>query len=447
MIETRGLTVSVSGRVLVRALDVRVLPGSPLLVRGPNGSGKSCLLRSIVHGDFLAAGTVDAGPQPLGYLAQTVDLPWSLTLAQAIEVATSGSEPSESLVEDLLAILDMGSLRASNLWSLSFGQARQAQFLLASLNSGGGLLLDEPLNGLKSNVSERMVEAIEYLSSNRAVIVVDHDNNHLIPIIPRHLNLEADDRWSIGVADEPGTASDYSCSVGRARGGPLSETLISLDRGRVSVGGRAVLDDVSLEVQAGVIVAIVGANGSGKTTLLDCLAGVRSLDDGSIDLRNAAASRRRCRTPLSYAPQPDGLFDNLDAAETWKLRSMCYEWTPDRFEGLVKSFRAHRLLNASTGQMSGGERKRIDVLLCLAVTAQIYLLDEPTAGLDSDTKRTLAKELVGLTERGAAVVLSEHDLEFVAAMADVAYGLKDGRLTALANASTGATRDFINDRN
>ncbi len=171
---------------------------------------------------------------------------------------------------------------------------------------------------------------------------------------------------------------------------------------RSSRRGRVVLDDVSLVVRPGEVVALVGANGAGKSTLLRMLAGLDRPDAGFVTVRGT----------VGYVPQEGGLDPHLRAVEHFEL------FGRGRGLGRAESRRVGRDLAARlgwdaedpkmAGELSGGTRQKLSVAATLVARPDVLLLDEPYQGMDADGMRRFWELLWSSAEDGAASVVSSH---------------------------------------
>ncbi len=206
------------------------------------------------------------------------------------------------------------------------------------------------------------------------------------------------------------------------------------------LGGRSVVDDVSVGFRAGEWTAVVGPNGAGKSTLLSLLAGLRAPDIGQVLLQGrplgAWSARARAQTLawLSQQGEADGDIAVRDVVHLGRLPRHGLLGAPDADgEAAVDramaatettDFAARRL-----SELSGGERQRVLLARALAVEAAVLLLDEPTTHLDAPHQRALCRGLRERARGGAAVVAVMHDLT-QALGADRLVVLRQGRVLA-----------------
>ncbi|HXC45411.1 MAG TPA: ABC transporter ATP-binding protein [Solirubrobacteraceae bacterium] len=220
--------------------------------------------------------------------------------------------------------------------------------------------------------------------------------------------------------------------------------MLELDRARryyESPGGAVhAVDDVSMSVDAGELVAIFGPSGSGKTTLLLLAAGLLRVDTGSVCFQGsdlAKLSKREMlayrRTKLGFVFQGFNLVAGLTAEENVAmpllLRGIEHRRARTQALAALQEVGLRQRAEHTPGKLSGGEQQRVAIARALVGVPQLVLADEPTGNLDTETGDTVLDLLSALSrERGAATVLVTHDAR-VAGYADRVLGMRDGRLT------------------
>jgi iron complex transport system ATP-binding protein len=220
----------------------------------------------------------------------------------------------------------------------------------------------------------------------------------------------------------------------------------------VTLAGRLVLDDVSLALSSGHLVALVGPNGAGKTTLLRAMAGLVP-SQGAIEVGGAALSslilRERARR-FAYLPQGHIMHWPLPARDIVALGRYPHgatdpaRLTPKDAEAVLRAMQATDVVEFSerrVTELSGGERSRVALARVLAVEAPVILADEPTASLDPRHQFDVMKSLRASADKGVLVIVVTHDLGLAARFADTVLVLSDGRLV-----SQGAPAEALSEK-
>lgn len=221
----------------------------------------------------------------------------------------------------------------------------------------------------------------------------------------------------------------------------------------LQLGGRRVVDGVSLDFARGRWTAIVGPNGAGKSTLLSMLAGLRRPEAGRVVLDGRpieawpARERARRLAWLSQHGEADGDLTVRDVVRLGRLphHGLIGAITPADEAAVDAAMRETECDGFATRRLSalsGGERQRVLLARALAVEAPVLLLDEPTTHLDAPHQRALLRSLVARARGGAAVVAVLHDLT-LALGADRLVVLAQGRLQAEGSPDDAAVRDAL----
>jgi len=201
-------------------------------------------------------------------------------------------------------------------------------------------------------------------------------------------------------------------------------------------GGDPVIRDISVHVEPGQVVSLVGANGSGKSTLLKSLVGVIRMSAGTVTVGGRDLTGRPpediARAGVGYVPQVDDVFAPLTVKENLEMGGYLLPSSQirARIDEVVSVFpRLGTMLGRPAGKLSGGERKMLAMGRVLMLSPGVFLLDEPTANLAPAIARSLLQDQVRrLATGGAAVLVVEQRARAVLAISDHTYVLAGGEV-------------------
>jgi ABC-2 type transport system ATP-binding protein len=194
-------------------------------------------------------------------------------------------------------------------------------------------------------------------------------------------------------------------------------------------GAVVALDEVSLEIASGEVVALLGPNGAGKTTALSILLGLRRPDSGRAELFGDDPRRPSVRTAIGVTPQEDGFPPTLRVSEIVDLVRAHFP-SPAPRSDLLDRFRLVGLAHRQAGGLSGGERRRLALALAFTGRPRALFLDEPTAGLDVEARRAVWQEIEVYAAEGGTALLTTHHLEEAETLATRIVLLSAGRVAA-----------------
>jgi ABC-2 type transport system ATP-binding protein len=209
----------------------------------------------------------------------------------------------------------------------------------------------------------------------------------------------------------------------------VSTAVAALEHASKRFGSNVALADVSLELPAGSVVALLGANGAGKTTALSLLLGLRRPDEGSATLFGADPRRPATRARLGSTPQESAFPPTLRVDEILELVAAHYHRPAGR-AALLRRFLLGDLATRQAGGLSGGERRRLALALALVGSPELLVLDEPTTGLDVESRQATWAALRDFAGSGGTILLTTHYLEEAQALASAVVVIDRGRVMA-----------------
>jgi lipopolysaccharide export system ATP-binding protein len=200
--------------------------------------------------------------------------------------------------------------------------------------------------------------------------------------------------------------------------------------------GRRVVDGVSLHVEPGEVVGLLGANGAGKTTTFYMIIGLERADAGRVRLGERDITKLpmylRARLGVGYLPQEPSIFRKMTVEqnilailETMKLRRSERQ---KRLEELLVEFGVQHVRRTRGDALSGGERRRTEIARALVTEPQFIMLDEPFAGIDPKAVDELQKMILYLRDRGIGILITDHNVRETLGVTDRAYIMADGKV-------------------
>ncbi|HEY6058165.1 MAG TPA: ABC transporter ATP-binding protein [Candidatus Limnocylindrales bacterium] len=238
------------------------------------------------------------------------------------------------------------------------------------------------------------------------------------------------------------TATPAAAAAARPARATVTEMAVEVEGLVKRYDGRAVVDDVSLDIRRGELFALLGPNGAGKTTTVEIIEGYRRPDAGRVRVLGIDPARdaRALRSRIGLMLQQGGVYPQARAREILALFASFYT-TPRNPDELLDLVGLRDAAGRRYKVLSGGEKQRLGLALALVGRPELVVLDEPTAGLDPAAKVSTRALIADLRAAGVTVLLTTHELSDVERLADRLAVLDRGRLRALgtpAELGTGA---------
>ena len=328
---------------------------------------------------------------------------------------------------------------------LSYGGQRLVDLGIALGSKPHVLLMDEPLAGLAAAERERVSHLVKTIASNIPVLIVEHDIDRVLGFSQQVTVMNQGSVLMAGTPDEARadqrvqeiyTGTGTPLVTGRMAGDASSRPqLLRFEGVNAFYGKSHILNDASLEVREGEIVALLGRNGAGKSTLLKTLTGLLKPASGQIEYagRNIAGlpAPDIARMGIGYVPQGRGLFSGMTVAENLSLGRLARAtdgsngtvWSEEK---ILQYFpRLKERMNTHADYLSGGEQQMVAVARALSGNVRLLLLDEPFEGLAPTVVQELFTVFDQLREQ-VSILIVEHNLDLVLALADRVFALERG---------------------
>ena len=208
-----------------------------------------------------------------------------------------------------------------------------------------------------------------------------------------------------------------------------------------SLGGRRVIEEVTLSLERGETVGLLGPNGAGKTTTFRMLTGLVVPDAGRITLDGAEITRlpfyERARRGIAYLPQDSFVPKSLTVEENidmvLEVREPSAVKRRQALDELIAQFHLQEFRRRRVGVLSSGQRRRCEIAITLACRPAFALLDEPFARVDPNAIEEITGLIRRLTERGIGVLITDHNARELLQLVDRAYVIESGRVLAEGN--------------
>ena len=473
-LEMRDITKSFAGNSVLAGVSLRAAAGEVQALVGENGAGKSTLMKILagVHqpdaGEILIEGRPVSFTRPADALAHGVAMIYQeLSLAPHLTVAENIFLGREPLKFEPLGVVDKREMneRAARLLSdygfrldpravvarLSAADRQLVEITRATVEARRCVVMDEPTSSLTAHEAAELFRLIRDLKRRGlAVIYISHRLEELDAIADRITILRDGREVYEGAWGEISHGEIIRHMAGRelkeifpARAAVKGEVLLRVE-GLTRAGK---FEDVTFEARAGEVVGLAGLAGAGRTELMEAIFGAQPADSGVVYLNGA---RLGANSPDRSVGLGLGLL-----TEDRKRTGLCLNQTLERnltlanVRALVKGWRVRRNREReaareyigrlhvrppdpeqTVGRLSGGNQQKVLLGRWLFADSRVFLLDEPTRGVDVAARAEIYRAVNRLAEGGAAVVMVSSDLPELLGMADRILVMRRGRLVA-----------------
>jgi ribose transport system ATP-binding protein len=463
------ISKSFPGVHALKGVSLAIHAGEVHVILGQNGAGKSSLIK-VLCGAYLAdggtiecdgrnvtvRGPADANAIGVAVIFQEFSLAPYLDIAQNIFLGRERAFTKAGVIDkaamhaaarDVLAQLGLGYDTRTFAADLGVAQQQMVEIAKALSQNARILVMDEPTAAISERESERLFEVIARLKQRGvAIVYISHRMKEVMALgdritVMRDGSVVATFRRNEVSADEMVRAMIGRSLDGLARREPATVGAPMLI---VTNMRTAKLSDISLEVRAGEVVGLAGLVGSGRTEVVRAIFGVDPTLGGDISLNGADFAQRpdrSTRAGLALLPEdrkreglalPLAVRENATAAALWRLFRRGW-FAPATAEQVCRNL-ITRLNIATPGSaqlvrnLSGGNQQKVVLGKWLAAGSRLFMLDEPTRGVDVGAKTEIYRLIDDLVKDGAAVLVISSELPELIHLCDRAYVMRDYRI-------------------
>jgi branched-chain amino acid transport system ATP-binding protein len=473
VLEVNGISKHFGGIRAVTNASLAVSAGEIHALIGPNGAGKTTLF-NLISGLFTAdGGTIRLNGREiqgvpsnlichrgLARSFQITNLFKELSIYENLRLSLQaqhgigfnfwrdidGYPQVHAETAELIKFLGLEGIEQIEGGELSYGGQRLVDLGIALGSKPQVLLLDEPLAGLAATERERVSGLIKNIAANIPVLIVEHDIDRVLGFSQAVTVMNQGQVLMTGSPEAvradrrvqeiyTGTGIPEVAHSRTDQAGGEAAQILRFEGVNTFYGKSHILNDATLDVRQGEIVALLGRNGAGKSTLLKTLAGLVPLASGTIEYDGnnitGLPAPDISRLGVGYVPQGRGLFAAMTVRENLSLGRLARK--TDGSNGVVWSEeqildyfpRLKERLDIAADYLSGGEQQMVAVARAMSGNVKLLLLDEPFEGLAPTVILELFK-VFDLLRRHTSIVIVEHNLDLVLALADRVFALERG---------------------
>ena len=470
----RDLCVSFGGVCAVNGVGLTARPGHVTSIIGPNGAGKTTVLNLMCGFYKPDQGSVNLGARDCANLPshaiaragiartfQTTQLFSSMSVIDNLLIAQGqgkfGSflrafvmkekdEDLRQIAEGLLVFVGYEGPIHRRAGDLPHVDKRLVEIARALATQPQVLLLDEPAAGLSHHDTERVSALIKRIAdAGVTVVLVEHHMNLVMSISDFIIVLDAGSCIAAGepavVRSDPAVLEAYLGERG-LEGHPREtawrgeeDNVLAVQHLSAGYGAAPVIDDVSVRVNSGELIAVLGANGAGKSTLMRALSGLHRPVKGAVLLAGrditSFGAHRIAGMGVVLVPEGRQVFPELTVIDNLCLGAYCRtDFDADReVEEMLDRFPALRARrNSRAGLLSGGEQQMLAIARGLIAKPKVLLLDEPSLGLAPTLVNKLFSVLADMRDEGITILLVDQMAGLALSVADRGYVLESGRV-------------------
>lgn len=446
----------------IKDISFSIKPGECIILCGKSGSGKSTILRAVsglapVFYEGTLQGKIEVDkriPAELeseeraklfGVVFQDPRSQFFMNTVQdeicfAAENIGIPSNKIKEMLNDISAFIGIEELLSRNIDELSSGQKQKVAIASSLILQPKVLILDEPTSNLDVQGTKILIEIIKKIKKKGiSIIISEHRLDSFKEVADRFLyinNGKLDETWTrnefenlsnerlLGIGLRPKTVvKSINNNIEDDKEPLLDIQSLSFHYKKTNSG----IDNINLKLYKGEVVSLLGNNGAGKTTLCRVISGLLREKTGTIKYKGKI-SNCKLRNKFCYFVMQDAdyqLYSDSVSGEVAFGKKVTEKLKQDLIESL-NTFKLMELKDRHPASLSGGEKQRVILAAAYCSAADIYILDEPTSGMDGDGLCAIIKWVKLLSEKGKVVIIITHDLLLAEATSNKFIYLEEG---------------------
>lgn len=463
MIEFQKVSFSYKdGDSSIKDISFSIKPGECIILCGKSGSGKSTILRTVsglapVFYEGILQGKIEVDkriPTELeseeraklfGVVFQDPRSQFFMSTVQdeicfAAENIGIPSNIIKEMLREVSGFIGIGDLLSRNIDELSSGQKQKVAIASSLILQPKVLILDEPTSNLDIQGSKVLIEIIKKIKEKGiSIIISEHRLDVFKEVADRFIYINNGKLDAIWTRNEFENLSDEKLSSFGLRPKTIVKNINNniendkeplLDIQSLSFHYKKTksgIDNINLKLYKGEVVSLLGNNGAGKTTLCRVISGLLREKTGVVKYKGKPA-KSKLRNKFCYFVMQDAdyqLYSDSVSGEVAFGKKVTEELKQDLIESL-NTFKLMELKDRHPASLSGGEKQRVILAAAYCSDADIYILDEPTSGMDGDGLSAIIRWVKLLSEKGKTVIIITHDLLLAEATSDTFIYLEEG---------------------